>query len=375
MSRTRPARPVLVAGAALVLVVALVIVAALVGIGPFAPAPTPARVGQVVDTGAWNPDEVPDDIAEAEIGLPPGDLVLRVGKPRTELPTLAGSEQAGVAKPDGGTFVPVSWRWSAPSIRPDVNPNLNESPSIVAAPPPQPTLGIEVDDEVLPLSVDVPASPLVDPDSTWFYVAVDGDEQTFVVGYDSVEVRVTGSEDGLEVDGAPQGYEDYQRDRSGDNPAIAEFAPVLDPVATLQGSEPALQMSVRSGSREPYVGGLGWAPEGTTWVALTFDLSPADLVRRGEEVWRLETSEWIAFDEVDLTLTAGGVALDVARRPLPSLGGHLGGPTLAVVQVPQGLEELDLTATATMPARSVEPEGAPDPGEISLSWSGQVPIS
>lgn len=238
-----------------------VLVAGLVVLDPFGAAPTPARVGQLVTTGAVNAEDVRGPGAEVTVPLPPGDLVLRVGEPQDALPDTAGLEEPGVPAPDGGAFVPVLWEWATGSLRTDLGAAPGAPPSVVADAAPSPGLALLGDGE----GVDLPlGAPPPDGREAWSFVATDGAaEQTFVVSYDGVEVRVTGSSDGLEVEdpGPTAAYDGYLRDRSGAAP-VATLPVVTDPVTTVEGASGGpLALTVGGASREPYVTGLGWAPE------------------------------------------------------------------------------------------------------------------
>ncbi|HEY1134504.1 MAG TPA: hypothetical protein VGE77_07990 [Nocardioides sp.] len=368
----RPRRQVVLVAAGTALV-ALLVVAFLV-LDPFVDGPTPARVGQVVTTGAWNSDDAPREDAEVTVALPPGDVVLRVGEPRDALPDVAGLEQGGVPAPDGGAFVPVRWEWGARSVRTDVGAQPDAPPGVGLDAAPAPELGLLVDGEVVALPIGTPGRGGLE---TWSFVATDGEaEQTWVVRYDGVEVRITGSSAGLEVGdaGSTAGYEDYVRDRSGEQPTT-----VL-PVATTPASEPRgssdapLTMIVGGATREPYVTGLGWAPDGTTWVVLTLRIEGAFETQAGDVVYGLDDLRWRTFDEVTLTVGADGEELPAPTRSPYHLYEVYAPFVLAVVEVPTGVTTVTLDARATMPVRYAEPESAAAPDALELRWSGEVEL-
>lgn len=132
-------------------------------------------------------------------------------------------------------------------------------------------------------------------------------------------------------------------------------------------------------ARTPYVAGLGWAPEGKAWLAVTQIGTPP-----GGVVWRSPSGRKVDYG-VEFLESLRQVEFALAGRPpvavvdLNSLGGmtlsSLDQPTQAIFAVEAGSRRTTVTITQTIKLDDPdEPaQGAPRPSELRVSWQVAVP--
>lgn len=377
----RPSRRLLVAGVVLLGVLALV-VALLV---TRSDAGTPARPGQVVDTGAWNADDAPDPTGSAALTLPPGDLELAVAARTDDLVPSDEDDEGAVPPPDAGTFLPVRWQWTELAHRFDLAAAEGQPFAVQGGEGPRPELYLEQAGTRTVLAVPEPGRPDADPGSQWFHVAVDGgDDLALVVAYDGVEQRVAVTADAELEPGAAgrfAAYEDALREPATPAAAAALLPVDLDPglVLSYAGGGTADDpgdgdLVVGAADLQPYVAGLGWAPEGQAWLVAPLAVGFYGSVEAGGSSALLVRSSW-SLDQAapSLAVDAAGVPSDTVLLAPPRSGVGAGG--ILVAAVPGDTTQVDLEVVARTPvALLYDGDLADFPDPVTLTWRGSVPV-
>ncbi|HEY1134502.1 MAG TPA: hypothetical protein VGE77_07980 [Nocardioides sp.] len=348
-----------------------------------------ARVGHVVAATFDLPgaDGVPERAGAASLTLPGGDLEVVVGA-RSEV-IDADAEQQSVPPPDGGAYLPVAWRWTSSTVRWDLAGLPGEPASVVADRAPDVTLTLVQDGVRYPLQAPAPLSVNGGDDDRWFPVAVGGSEDVaLVVAFDGEEqvLDVTGSGIRAGDPGRFAAYEGYERepDRARDDVATLIPADLGAGLATTFDGEgtPASPgdgtLVVQTVSPEPYVTGLGWAPDGETWLVLPLAVDFFGEIRNAAGLASVPL-DWSFYDAApEVRVGADGAAPEPVVVLTPPAGDFLspGSAAVAVALVGEGTTTVALEASAQIvQLRTYEDVDRADfPDVVPLAWSAQLAV-
>ncbi|MTV27219.1 hypothetical protein FTX61_17630 [Nitriliruptoraceae bacterium ZYF776] len=247
-------RPRWLVVAAAALVVAAAGAGAVAVTQPWAPRATP---GSTIAIPASEVDGTP-----IELRVPTGGIELTIGAPVTDAPGVVLGDEPRLLPPRGGAYVPVAITPTAPTRF-----DATRAPGVDL---PTPELAIEVDGLRFDLSDRLAA--LFGPDGL---VRLDGRGVLLAVGSDG-PISATLAFDGETQTVLGDGEVELGRfaellgtstdEGIGCGPARAEDGyVVLD-------EEPACELTAIT--HRPWVGGLGWAPEGGAWTIAVLDLTP-----------------------------------------------------------------------------------------------------
>lgn len=348
---------------------------------------TPARVGHVVDA-RLDLEEDPVRLGAASVALPGGDLEVAVAA-RTDVLDAAAEQQA-VPPPEGGAYLPVAWRWTTTSDRWDLAALPGAPPSVVAEPAPEVTLTLVQDGIRYPLRAPAPLLPSSEEDR-WFPVAVAAsDDVSLVVGFDGEEQVVQVGADGP-VNGDPgrlAAYDGYERapDRSERSDEVAAMVPpdLGGGLATTYAGDGTPDspgdgvLVVRTVSAEPYVTGLGWAPEGETWLVLPLAVDFFGAVRSPVGLAGVPNDWNLYAASPDVRVGVDGATPTPVVVLTPPVGNVLSPGTagVAVALVPEDTAGVTLQASAEIvELRPYDGLGRADfPDPVTVTWEAGLPV-
>lgn len=346
---------------------------------------TTARVGHVVDA-RLDLEEDPVRLGAASVALPGGDLEVAVAA-RTDV-LDADAEQQAVPPPDGGAFLPVAWRWTTTSDRWDLAAPPGAPPSVVAEPAPEVTLTLVQDGIRYPLRAPAPSQASAEEEDRWFPVAVAAsDDVALVVGFDGEEQVLEVGADGP-VAGDPgrlAAYDGYERAPERSDEVTAMVPPDLGGgLATTYAGDGTPDspgdgvLVVRTASAEPYVTGLGWAPEGRTWLVLPLAVDFFGALRSTDGLAGVP-NDWDLYSaSPDVRVGADGATPTPVVVLTPPVGDVLspGSAGVAVALVPEDTGSVTLRASAEivrlLPYDGVDRSDFPDP--VTLTWEADLPV-
>ncbi|MFC7457556.1 hypothetical protein ACFQS2_10180 [Brachybacterium sp. GCM10030267] len=357
----RSSRPVRLAGG-LTLAVLLVVAGVWTGVArPWDTAPR-SEPGEIIARGLSLDEELGDPI---DVVYPTGGLTVRFGEPTRETPVLTMDEAPFPKAPRGGHYLPVELE----TVVPDGLRAMRLPDSQM--PPPQVT--VAVGDQAYDLG------PYI-ADLFWD----DGRMQLTRVGFllavdrGPVEPVMTVSFDGEDQVITPDGVTDAGTfaalPTSGSTPSGECDAEVL-PSGWASHGDPT-SCTLAGPDELPWVGGLGWAPEGQVWQVSTLDLeipavieftTPAEEQQRASVQNSAELTPVVSADDAEpAAMFPTTEATNALTLSPPGTWTVISGP------VPPGTTtELGITVQVLVEPVSDEEPG-PEESELELQFSAHA---
>lgn len=310
-----------------------------------------------VEPGTVVPGQFADEVrgADAEVLLPTGALRFTVGEPISTLRSGSADDLEERSAPEGGSFVPVVWRFD-----PDAAPQA--AARFVGDSPPPATLSLRIDGSDYELGSPYPTAGEdgLTP-RTPYYVAVDGDAEDIEirVEYDGV----TQSVDALTGERAPGRADGLYDDAGG-------LEPPRCPAGGWQASEPIdfrVECEIAALAETPYVGRLGgWAEPGRTWLVADVGVALPEAALAVED-----RRVPYGVEAITDRTTLGGVAPVEPMATDPGRGYVASGPLVFDVG-PAATRTLNLAVDFTLVPEDAAGV-APDQLEVTLARSVRLP--